>query len=127
MDAFVKAQTVRGGKPKAGTISHLHSAWLEILRDAVALKVLPLSVITKKKLVMSTSGFSTGERRPSFIREQMEAIRHHMTDAWVNEFPNYRKVCETRYLLRALISLMSCTGITPGLEVETLTPDQVQL
>ena len=37
-----------------------------------------------------------------------------------------RIVMEGRYLLRALISLMSCTGISAGLEVETLTIAQVK-
>ena len=44
-----------------------------------------------------------------------------MDDAWVAG-GHHAKVRETRFLLRALISLMASTGITRGLEVETLTP-----
>ena len=54
----------------------------------------------------------------------MKSIRAYMTDAWVNEIPSI-KVREARYLLRAMVSLMASTGITPGLEVETLTPAQI--
>ena len=52
------------------------------------------------------------------------AIRAHMSDAWVAAGA-YEKVRECRYLLRALVSPHGNTGITPGLEVETLTPAQV--
>ena len=55
----------------------------------------------------------------------MESLRAHMTDAWVNQLP-VNKVREARYLLRAMVSLMASTGIAPGLEVETLTPAQVE-
>ena len=54
----------------------------------------------------------------------MMAIRAYMSDAWVAAGA-YEKVRECRFLLRALVSLMASTGITPGLEVETLTPAQV--
>ena len=52
------------------------------------------------------------------------ALRAYMSDAWVAAGA-YEKVRESRFLLRALVSLMASTGITPGLEVETLTPAQV--
>jgi hypothetical protein len=124
LERFRQGHTVNGRKPLQGTISHLNSAWKEVLRDAVK-----LGHVTKqhaKRSVISVEGFAKGERGSTFTRQEMEAVHRYMTDAWVNEFPNYRKVGETRYLLRALISLMASTGITPGLEVETLTPAQVQ-
>ena len=35
LERFRQSHTVNGRKPKQGTISHLNSAWKEILRDAV--------------------------------------------------------------------------------------------
>ena len=54
----------------------------------------------------------------------MMALRAYISDAWVAAGA-YEKVRESRFLLRALVSLMASAGITPELEVETLTPAQV--
>jgi site-specific recombinase XerD len=124
LERLRQGHTVNGRKPLQGTIAHLNSAWKEVLRDAVR-----LGYVTKlhaKRAVISVEGFEKGERGSTFTRKEMQAIRAHLTDEWVHEFPNYLKVCEARYLLRALISLMASTGITPGLEVETVTPAQMQ-
>jgi integrase len=123
LERFRQGHTVNGRKPKQGTISHLNSAWKEILRDAHKLGL--VSKAHAKKSVISQEGFAKGERGATFTREEMELIRAHMTDAWVNELP-VNRVREARYLLRAMVSLMASTGITPGLEVETLTPAQVE-
>jgi integrase len=123
LERFRQGHTVNGRKPKQGTISHLNSAWKEILRDAHKLGL--VSKTHAKKSVISQEGFAKGERGATFTREEMESIRAYMTDAWVNELP-VNRVREARYLLRAMVSLMASTGITPGLEVETLTPAQVE-
>ena len=123
LERFRQGHTVNGRKPKQGTISHLNSAWKEILRDAQKLGI--VSKAHAKKSVISQEGFAKGERGATFTREEMESIRAYMTDAWVNEIP-VNKVREARYLLRAMVSLMASTGITPGLEVETLTPAQIE-
>ena len=123
LERFRQGHTVNGRKPKQGTISHLNSAWKEILRDAQKLGL--VSKAHAKKSVISQEGFAKGERGATFTREEMESIRAHMTDAWVNQVP-VNKVREARYLLRAMVSLLASTGITPGLEVETLTPAQVE-
>jgi hypothetical protein len=123
LERFRHGHTVNGRKPLQGTIANLNSAWKEVLRDAVK-----LGYVTKrhaKRAVISVEGFDKGERGSTFTRQEMKTIRDHMTDAWINELP-HRKVYETRYLLRALISLMASTGITPGLEVETITREQMQ-
>jgi hypothetical protein len=122
LERFRQGHTVNGRKPKQGTISHLNSAWKEILRDAQKLGL--VSKAHAKKSVISQEGFAKGERGATFTREEMQSIRAYMTDVWVNELP-VNKVCEARYLLRAMVSLMASTGITPGLEVETLTPAQI--
>ena len=119
---FVAGYKVDGKAPKKGTIGNLNSAWLELLSDAVALG--HIRDAHKRRLSISTKGFINGLRGDAFSRTEMMAIRAHMSDAWVAAGP-YEKVRETRYLLRALVSLMASTGITPGLEVETLTPAQV--
>ena len=90
--------------------------------DAVALG--HIKEAHKPRLTISTKGFNTGLRGDAFSRDEMTAIRAYMDDAWVAA-GHHAKVRETRFLLRALISLMASTGITPGLEVETLTPAQV--
>jgi hypothetical protein len=123
LERFRQSHKVNGRKPKQGTISHLNSAWKEILRDAVKLGY--VSTRHAKRSIISQEGFSKGDRGSTFSAEEMRAIRAYMTDdAWVNEF-NQMKVREARYLLRAMTSLMASTGITPGLEVETLTPAQI--
>jgi hypothetical protein len=55
----------------------------------------------------------------------MQAIRDYMTDARVNDsvIPKMRA---GRYLSRALIPLMSTTGVTPGLEVREPTQHQIE-
>jgi hypothetical protein len=122
MERFARGHTVGGNAPKKSTIGNLNSAWLEILSDAVVLGY--IKEAHKRRLTISTKGFNTGLRGDAFSREEMTAIRAHMADAWVAA-GHHAKVRETRFLLRALISLMASTGITPGLEVETLTPAQV--
>ncbi len=123
LERFRQSHKVNGRKPKQGTISHLNSAWKEILRDAV--KLGHVSKRHAKRSIISQEGFTKGDRGSTFSTEEMRAIRAYMTDdAWLNEF-NQIKVREARYLLRAMTSLMASTGITPGLEVETLTPAQI--
>ena len=122
IERFVAGYKIDGKAPKKGTIGNLNSAWLELLSDAVALG--HIRDAHKRRLSISTKGFINGLRGDAFSRPEMMAIRAHMNDAWVAAGP-YEKVRETRYLLRALVSLMASTGITPGLEVETLTPAQV--
>jgi hypothetical protein len=122
LERFRQGHTVNGRKPKQGTISHLNSAWKEILRDAQKLGL--VSKAHAKRSIISQEGFTKGERGSTFSAEEMRAIRAYMTDAWADEF-NQIKVREARYLLRAMTSLMASTGITPGLEVETLTPAQI--
>jgi integrase len=122
LERFRQSHTVNGRRPKQGTISHLNSAWKEILRDAV--KLGHVSKRHAKRSIISQEGFAKGNRGSTFSVEEMQAIRAYMTDAWVDEF-NQIKVREARYLLRAMTSLMASTGITPGLEVETLTPAQI--
>ena len=93
------------------------------LRDAV--KLGHVSKRHAKQSIISQEGFAKGDRGSTFSPEEMRAIRAYMTnDAWLNEFSQI-KVREARYLLRAMTSLMASTGITPGLEVETLTPAQI--
>jgi hypothetical protein len=84
-----------------------------------------LSKLATKRLVISDEGFAHGAGGSAFSREEMLAIRDCMSDVWVNDsvIPMTR---EGRHLSRALISLMSSTGITPGLEVETLTQSQIE-
>jgi hypothetical protein len=123
LERFRQGHTVRGRKPAKGTIGQINAAWLEILRDAIALG--HLSKLATKRLIISNEGFSHGSKGAAFTRVEMEAIRAYMTDAWVADSGGKRIVMEGRYILRALISLMSCTGISAGLEVETLTIAQV--
>jgi hypothetical protein len=92
------------------------------LFDAVALG--HIKKAHTRRLTISTKGFNSGLRGDAFSRDEMAAIRAYLDDAWVAA-GHHAKVRETRFLLRALISLMASTGITPGLEVETLTPAQV--
>jgi hypothetical protein len=123
LERFRQSHTVNGRRPTQGTIAHLNSAWKEVLRDAITLG--HVSRLHAKKSVISQEGFTGGDRGSTFTRDEMRAIRQHMTDAWVNEFAA-TKVREARYLLRAMVSLCASTGITPGLEVETLTPAQIE-
>ncbi len=122
MERFGRSYMVDGKAPKKATIGNLNSAWLEILSDAVDLG--HIRDAHKRSLTISTKGYTSGLRGDGFSREEMMAIRAYMSDAWIAAGP-YAKVRENRFLLRALVSLMASTGITPGLEVETLTPSQV--
>ena len=122
MERFAGSHTVDGKAPKTSTIGNLNSAWLELLSDAVSLG--HIKDAHKRRLTISTRGFEKGLRGDAFSREEMMALRAYMSDAWVAAGA-YEKVRESRFLLRALVSLMASTGITPGLEVETLTPAQV--
>jgi integrase len=122
MERFARGYMVDGKAPKKATIGNLNSAWLVILSDAVALG--HIKDAHKRRLTISTKGYANGLRGDGFSREEMRAIRTYMSDAWIAA-GHHAKVRETRFLLRALVSLMACTGITPGLEVETLTPAQV--
>jgi hypothetical protein len=122
MERFASGHAVGGKSPKKSTIGNLNSAWLEVLSDAVALG--HIKKAHTRRLTISTKGFNSGLRGDAFSRDEMTAIRAYMDDAWVSAWHPV-KVRETRFLLRALISLMASTGITPGLEVETLTPAQV--
>ena len=92
------------------------------MRDAQKLN--QVSKPHAKKSVITQEGFAKGERGATFTREEMQSIRAYMTDAWVNELP-VNKVREARYLLRAMVPY-GVTGITPGLEVETLMPAQIE-
>jgi hypothetical protein len=122
MQRFAEGHKINGKAPKKATIGNLNSSWLEILADAVALG--HIKDAHKRRLMISTKGFANGIRGDGFSREEMMVIRAHMSDAWVAA-GHYGKVRETRFQLRALVSLMASTGITPGLEVETLMPAQV--
>jgi integrase len=123
IERFRQGHVVRGGRPARGTIGNLNSAWLEILRDAVDLK--HLSKLHTKRLAISQEGFAKGNRGSSFSVPEMQRLRGYMSDAWIAE-GHHGKVREARYLLRALVSLLASTGLTPGLEVETLTPEQIE-
>lgn len=124
MESFRLAVTLRsnGAVPKRSTIANINSAWLEVLRDAVDQGFITRA--RRKFLIISQEGFAKGIRGASFSRQEMTTIMRLMSDAWVSQGHTLIRR-ENRYLLRALISLMSTTGITPGLEVETLTPAQV--
>jgi len=111
-----------GHAAKRSTIANLNSAWLEIVNDAVAAGFISKSV--RKRLVISQEGLSKGERGSSFTEDEMRAVRAHMDDAWIAK-GHTTVVRENRFLTRAIVSLMASTGITPGLEVETLTAGQI--
>jgi integrase len=48
-------------------------------------------------------------------------IREYMSDTWISSTQTQISR-ENRFLLRALVSLMATTGLTPGLETELVTP-----
>ena len=110
-----------GHAAKRSTIANLNSAWLEIVNDAVAAGYISKSV--RKRLVISQEGLSKGERGSSFTEDEMRAVRTHTDDAWIAK-GHTTVVRENRFLTRAIVSLVASTGITPGLEVETLTAGQ---
>lgn len=119
LERFRLSVTVKNGTPKRSTIANINSAWLEVLNDAVTAGY--LSRVRKRFLVISQAGFGKGQRGDAFSRAEMQMIRNYMSDAWIAS--GHTAVSrENRLLLRALVSLMSCTGLTPGLETELVTP-----
>ena len=102
MERFAGSHTVDGEAPKTSTIGNLNSAWLELLSDAVSLG--HIKDAHKRRLTISTRGFEKGLRGDAFSREEMMALRAYMSDAWVAAGA-YEKVRESRFLLRALVSL----------------------
>jgi hypothetical protein len=68
---------------------------------------------------ISKRGFDAGKERAWFTVAEIESLRNHMTDEWAD---TARKgiSAEIKYLLRAYIALASCTGIRPGLELESI-------
>jgi integrase len=73
---------------------------------------------------ISKKGFGAGTERPWFTEQEVEALRDHMTNAWVSD-QGKQISRENRYLLRAHIAIGSCTGIRPGLEIERIRANQV--
>ena len=54
----------------------------------------------------------------------MRYLSRYMTDKWINE--GYTLIIrENRYLLRVALSVMSNTGLRPGVELESLTWSQL--
>lgn len=78
---------------------------------------------------MSRKGFEASDPRPWLAPHEVERLRDHMTDAWV-EAGGGREweqdvSRDVRYLLRAYVALCSCTGIRPGEEMELIRPNQI--
>ena len=81
------------------------------------------------KPAISQKGFGKAQPNPSFTFADIEVMRDHMTNAWVEagggrEWEQEKSV-EVRYLLRAYVALATCTGIRPGEEMELILPRQV--
>lgn len=110
-------------EPKRSTIANINSAWLEVVQDAIDQGYIAARV--RKRLTISQSGLQKGERGSSFSPEEMLKLREFMSDAWIAQ-GHTEVVRQDRYLTRALVSLMTSTGLTPGLEVETLSAAQVR-
>jgi hypothetical protein len=73
--------------------------------------------------------FRKAQANPTFTFPEMEMLRDHMTDAWVEagggRMWEQEASVEVRYLLRAYIALGACTGIRGGEEMELILPRQV--
>jgi hypothetical protein len=83
LERFRQGHTVKGRRPRQGTISHPNPAWKEILRDDV--KRGHAATHHARRSIISQEGFTEGDRGSTFSVEQMQAIRACMTDAWVSE------------------------------------------
>lgn len=81
------------------------------------------------KPAISQKGFAKAQPNPSLTFAEVEALRDHMTDAWVarggGRMWEQEASVEVRYLLRAYIALGTCTGIRAGEELELVMPRQV--
>lgn len=115
--------TVRDGKPPArSTLANINGAVQQINATAQARGWLKLDQIRRLKQNRAPKG----ERRPTFSPAEIARLSLHMTRDWI-EAGHTSRMREHRMMLRALIYLIACSGIRPGLEAETLRPEQVRL
>ena len=115
-----RSKTAALRKPAKSTIANINMSYQEIMQDARS-----LGWITKAAVIsIDQSNFAKGQRNPTFTADEMIKIRDHMTDGWIAK-GHTEIVRQDRYLLRAQIALMCCTGLRAGLEVERITLGQI--
>ncbi|MBU6358318.1 MAG: site-specific integrase [Rhodospirillales bacterium] len=115
--------TVRDGRPPSrSTLANINGAVQQINATAHAKGWLKLDQIRRLKQNRAPKG----ERRPTFSTAELHRLSIHMTREWI-EAGHTSRMREHRMMLKALIYLIGCSGIRPGLEAETLRPEQVRL
>jgi hypothetical protein len=119
-----KGRLVPLSKSHIGSLNH---SLQMVLDRAVQKKIIK----EHNKPAISQKGmrFRKAQANPTFTFPEMEMLRDHMTDAWVEKgggrMWEQEASVEVRYLLRAYIALGSCTGIRGGEEMELILPRQV--
>lgn len=116
---------VRGGggetkHPAQNTVGNFNATFQLVMAVAVENQWIKADDVP----TISKEGFNPAVPRPWFSAPEMEVLRDHMTDAWIDT-PHDSVSSEVKYLLRALVALGSCTGIRPGLEFERIRANQI--
>ena len=119
-----KGRLVPLSKSHIGSLNHS----LQLVLDRAVQKKI---IKEHNKPAISQKGlrFRKAQANPTFTFPEMEMLRDHMTDAWVEagggRMWEQEASVEVRYLLRAYIALGACTGIRGGEEMELILPRQV--
>lgn len=108
--------------PARSTLANINGALQEINRAAQSRGWLRIDDMRR----LQQNRAPKGERRPSFTAAEMHRIGSALSHRWVKAGHTAR-VREHRLMLRAMVAMIACTGIRPGLELETLTKAQVRL
>lgn len=113
----------KDGRPLSrSALGNINSALQKINKAAHARGWLKMSQVHRVKQNLAPKG----ERRPSFSDSEIAILAKALTDEWVAAGHDARKR-EHRLMLRTMIYLIACTGVRPGLEIETLSPSQIRL
>lgn len=117
-----KGQLVKPGQSTVGSWNHSLQRVLDRAVEKGWIK-------EDDKPAISQKGFAKAQPNPSLTFAEVEALRDHMTDAWVAEgggrMWEQEASVEVRYLLRAYIALGVSTGIRAGEEMELIIPRQI--
>lgn len=109
-------------RPSRSTLGNLNAALQRVNAVAVQRGWLSASATAKIKQNKADRGGVRATFAPVEVAKLVEACSPEWIEAGHTEL-----VREQRWMLRAMIAMIACTGIRPGAEIETLTHSQVFL
>jgi hypothetical protein len=116
----VRGDATADQAPAQSTIGNIAHTFRWVMKHAASLGWIDEDAIP----AMSRRGFAKPEPAAWFTRDEMRAIRDHMSDDWISA-GHTELHREYRRLLRAYVALAGCSGIRPGQEMDRLTMGQV--